>query len=31
MRNTAKESALILIYELIGTAMMSALITNYYF
>ena len=30
MKNTAKESMLILIYEMIGSAMMSALIINYY-
>jgi len=30
MKNTAKESTLILIYELLGTAMMTALITNYF-
>ena len=30
MRNTAKESVLILIYECLGTAMMTALITNYF-
>ena len=28
--NTSKESALILVYELIGTAMMTLLISNYY-
>ena len=28
--NTSKESALILIYELVGTAMMTLLISNYY-
>jgi glycerol uptake facilitator-like aquaporin len=31
LKSTAKESFLILIYELIGTCMMSALITNYYY
>ena len=30
IKNTAKESFLILIYELIGTAMMAALISNYF-
>ena len=30
MKNTAKESTLILIYECLGTAMMTALITNYF-
>ena len=29
IKNTAKESFLILIYELIGTAMMAALVSNY--
>jgi len=30
IKNTAKESFLILLYEMIGTAMMSALVTSYY-
>lgn len=30
MKNTAKESFLILLYEMIGTAFMSALVTNYF-
>ena len=30
VKNTMKESILILLYEMLGTAMMSILITNYY-
>jgi|TARA_B110001450_G_C17554423_1_gene454053 hypothetical protein len=30
LQNTAKESALILVYEMAGTAMMTLLISNYY-
>lgn len=30
VKNTARESMLILVYEMLGTAMMTALITNYY-
>ena len=30
IKNTFKESILILIYEMVGTAMMSSLICNYY-
>jgi glycerol uptake facilitator-like aquaporin len=31
IKNTAKESFLILLYEMIGTAMMTALISNYFY
>jgi len=30
IKNTFKESILILIYEMVGTAMMTSLICNYY-